>query len=131
MLRVHWLLISLLLLPGCQKRDHFYAPQQLKPNQFRVMLLPTRLVEQRVTIDVQSTAPIDVYVTSEADESAAQRAAGLAIATRQPPVGLLAGQQQATQAKLPVTIPAEKKYSVTLCNPYQHEAVVTVKVKGE
>lgn len=132
MRQIRWLMLgSFLLLAGCQKRDYSFDDQRIKPSQFRVILVPTRPTEQKVAVDVQSTATIDVYLVPDADKDAAHRAAGLATATRQAPKEMLAGKQQVTQTKLEVTIPAEKAFCVMLCNPYQREAVVQVKVTGQ
>jgi hypothetical protein len=121
-----------LLIPACQKRDYSLDDQRIKPSQFRVILVPTRPTEQKVTVEIRSSGgPIDAYLMPDADQSAAHRAAGLATATRQPPADRLAGQQNATQAKLEAVIPADKACCVMLCNPYPREAVVKVTIQGQ
>jgi len=118
------LALSLLVAVGCQ-RLNVEKDIHVSPGEVQDVIIDAPRSEQKIKVDVTSTAPIDVYVILSSDQQVVK---DKLLGNRSPdPSKLLANQQKAENASLDATIPAKNEFRILLAGA-KKPADVKVKV---
>ncbi len=118
-----WLV--LVLLAGCQSRLNDERTYELTTGDIKTMSIPGPRYQQKVTVTVNSDAPVDVYAYLDKDKDKVEKA----LDSAQKPEQLLASQERMQDGSLEFTLPAKEGGVVRIVAPFR-PTKVKIKLSG-